>query len=202
MKKNGFKKWPKFKIKQVNISSISTRTLLLNVYFTQMITLIIALLLYWIQNRNPLREFDFPIPFNAWIWGCGFVIVVMVIDVMITRWVPEDVTDDGGINDKIFQSLPLIHIAILSFVVAVCEELLFRGTLQYWIGAYWTSIVFALLHFRYLKHWLMTGLVFSISYGLGWIMIHTGTLWTPIIAHFLLDFIMGIIIRFRRSGTT
>jgi membrane protease YdiL (CAAX protease family) len=202
MNKNGFKKWPKLKIKRVNISSISTRTLLLNVYFTQMITLFFALLLYWIQNRNPLREFNFPIPSNAWIWGCGFVVIVMVINVIITRWVPEDVSDDGGINDKIFRFLPLMHIAFLSLVVAVCEELLFRGALQYWMGPYWTSIVFALLHFRYLQHWLMTGLVFSISYGLGWIMLNTGTIWTPIIAHFLLDFIMGTIIRFRRSERT
>jgi CAAX amino terminal protease family. len=42
-------------------------------------------------------------------------------------------------------------------------------------------------------------MVFSISYGLGWIMEYTGTLWTPILAHFLVDFIMGCIIRFRRE---
>jgi len=50
-----------------------------------------------------------------------------------------------------------------------------------------------------LQHWLMTGLVFGISYGLGWIYIQTGSLWTPIAAHFIIDFVMGCLLRYRRK---
>ncbi len=133
-------------------------------------------------------------------WGLAFAAVVVVVDVLISGWVPEDVTDDGGINELLFRSRPLWQIALLSLVVAVCEELLFRGAIQAAWGPYWTSIFFAAIHFRYLRHWLMTGMVFCISYGLGWIYIHTGTLWTAILAHFAIDFVMGCIIRYRRES--
>jgi membrane protease YdiL (CAAX protease family) len=106
----------------------------------------------------------------------------------------------GGVNDRIFRSRAVWHIAVISLVVAICEELLFRGAIQHAIGPYWTSIVFAAIHVRYLRHWIPTGLVFSISYGLGFIYEESGTLWAPIIAHFAIDFIMGLIIRFRRES--
>lgn len=99
----------------------------------------------------------------------------------------------------IFGNRALWHIALLSLIVSICEEVLFRGAIQAAWGPYWTSILFAAIHIRYLQHWLMTGLVFSISYGLGWIYIQTGTLWTPIFAHFLIDFVMGCILRYRRE---
>jgi membrane protease YdiL (CAAX protease family) len=89
----------------------------------------------------------------------------------------------------------------MSFGVAFCEELLFRGAIQHAWGAYWTSVLFAAIHIRYLRHWLMTGLVFCISYGLGWVYVRTGTLWTPVIAHFLVDFVMGCIIRYRKESS-
>ena len=129
-------------------------------------------------------------------YGIAFAAIVFIVDVMITRWVPPDVLDDGGLNELLFGKLPLWHIVIIAGIVAVSEELLFRGAIQSMMGAYWTSILFAAIHFRYLKHWLMTGLVFSISYGLGWLMSHTGTLWTPIVAHFVIDFTLACVIRY------
>jgi hypothetical protein len=123
----------------------------------------------------------------------------VLVDLVISRWVPEEVTDDGGINEKLFATRPLWHIALISFFVSISEELLFRGAIQHAWGNYWTSILFAAIHIRYLQHWLMTGLVFCISYGLGWIYMRTGTLWTPIAAHFVIDFIMGCVMRYRRE---
>jgi membrane protease YdiL (CAAX protease family) len=133
------------------------------------------------------------------IWGAAFAVAVLLVDILISNWVPPEVTDDGGINELIFKNRPLWHIIVLSFVVAFCEEWLFRGAIQASWGPYWTSILFAAIHIRYLQHWLMTGLVFGISYGLGWIYIQTGSLWTPIAAHFMIDLIMGCIIRYRRE---
>jgi membrane protease YdiL (CAAX protease family) len=126
-------------------------------------------------------------------------VVVLGIDLLISRWVPKEVTDDGGINQMLFGNRPVWQIAALSLVVAVCEEVLFRGAIQYAWGPYWTSILFAAIHIRYLQHWLMTGMVFGISYGLGWIYEQTGSLWTPIAAHFVIDFAMGCILRFSKE---
>jgi hypothetical protein len=115
------------------------------------------------------------------------------------RFVPEEAMDDGGINDMLFRKRPIWHIVVISAIVAICEELLFRGAIQYAFGPYWTSILFAVIHVRYLRHWVPTGIVFAISYGLGFIYIQTGTLWAPIITHFIVDLVLGLIIRFRRD---
>lgn len=42
-------------------------------------------------------------------------------------------------------------------------------------------------------------MVFLISYALGTVYEWTGTLWAPIAAHFFIDLIMGLILRFRRE---
>lgn len=195
-------KFRKIKFKKVKIHELNDRTLLLNLYMTQFITLFIGVVIIMFQSNPLFRDLWTHISKinDALIWGTGFALIVVSIDLMLTRWVPEHVIDDGGINERIFKNRPIWHIALISLIVAVCEEILFRGAIQHALGTYWTSILFAAIHIRYLQHWLMTGLVFSISYGLGWIYIETGTLWTPIMAHFMIDFVMGCIIRYRRES--
>ncbi|SFF04131.1 hypothetical protein SAMN05216378_4843 [Paenibacillus catalpae] len=189
------------RVRQLSVDEIDDRMLLVNLYVTQAITIIIGLIWVLFQRSNPFLLLQFPNSLTFLWWGLGLAAAVIVVDLLISRWVPEEAADDGGINERIFQNRPVWHIAVISFVVAVCEEVLFRGAVQHSFGPYWTSIIFAAIHVRYLKHWIPTGLVFSISYGLGWIYIESGTLWAPILAHFLVDLIMGLIIRFRREQT-
>jgi membrane protease YdiL (CAAX protease family) len=189
----------KIKIRPVSVDQLDDRMLLINLYLTQLLTLIIGLVWIFLQGRNPIHVLALPETMNFAIWGAGLAAGVLALDVAISRWVPEEAAEDGGVNERLFRSRPIWHILLLSFIVSVCEEILFRGALQHAIGPYWTSIVFAAIHVRYLRHWIPTGLVFAISYGLGWILIHTGTLWAPIAAHFLIDAIMGLIIRFRKE---
>ncbi|MFK7696464.1 CPBP family intramembrane glutamic endopeptidase [Paenibacillus sp. HJGM_3] len=197
MKKFDFKK---FKVRFAQPSELTDRLLVINLYVTQAITLIVGILIVLFQSRNPVSVLGLPNSYSILIWGAGFAAAVLIVDFVISRWVPEDVTDDGGINQMLFGTRPLWHIAVMSAIVSICEEMLFRGAIQHAFGPYWTSIVFAAIHVRYLRHWLMTGLVFSISYGLGWIYIQTNTLWTPIVAHFIIDFVMGCIIRYGRKS--
>jgi uncharacterized protein len=187
------------KIRQTSVDQLSDGMLLLNLYLTQALTLVIGIAWLFLQGRNPLKLFAWPSNWHFVGWGVGFSLAVLVLDLVISRFAPEDITDDGGVNDRIFRERPLWHIAVISFVVSICEELLFRGAVQFAIGPYWTSIVFAAIHVRYLKHWIPTGLVFIISYGLGWIMLQSGTIWASVLAHFLFDLIMGCVIRFRRN---
>ncbi|MFF2887628.1 CPBP family intramembrane glutamic endopeptidase [Paenibacillus sp. NPDC057967] len=187
------------RVRKVNIDEIDDRMLLINLYATQALTLIIGIIWILFQRQNLLDVLAIPKQLEFLVWGVGLAAAVIAVDLLISRWVPEEAADDGGVNDRIFRTRPIWHIALISFVVAVCEELLFRGAIQHAIGPYWTSIVFAAIHVRYLRHWIPTGLVFSISYGLGWIYIQSDTLWAPIVAHFVIDFVMGMIIRFRRE---
>ncbi|MFC4777529.1 CPBP family intramembrane glutamic endopeptidase [Paenibacillus sp. GCM10023252] len=187
------------RIRKVSVDDIDDRMLLINLYVTQGLTLFIGLIWILFQGRNPIHLFSLPSSAEfAW-WGIGLAAAVIVVDLIISRWVPEEASDDGGINERIFRTRAVWHIVVLSFIVAVCEEFLFRGVIQHAFGPYWTSILFASIHVRYLKHWIPTGLVFSISYGLGWIYMQTDTLWAPIAAHFIIDVVMGLIIRLRRD---
>jgi len=196
MKKFNFKS---LKFRQVNIDELDDRFLLLNLYLTQLGVLVLGTIVMLFQRPPLAQMFSLQHLWVIIVWGVAFAAAVLVVDLLVSNWVPPEVTDDGGINEMLFRNRPLWHIALMSFVVAVCEEWLFRGAIQASWGPYWTSILFAAIHIRYLQHWLMTGMVFGISYGLGWIYIQTGSLWTPIIAHFVIDFIMGCIIRYRRE---
>jgi membrane protease YdiL (CAAX protease family) len=196
MKKFNFKQ---FKLQKLDISEVDERYLLINLYLTQLLVFVLGSIIMLFQRPSLAHLLSFNSGWYILLWGVTFAVAVLIVDLLVSQWVPPEVTDDGGINEKLFKNRPLWHIAILSLVVAICEEWLFRGAIQASWGPYWTSILFAAIHIRYLQHWLMTGLVFSISYGLGWIYIQTGTLWTPIAAHFIIDFIMGCIIRYRRE---
>ncbi|RXZ76893.1 CPBP family intramembrane metalloprotease [Paenibacillaceae bacterium] len=189
----------KIRFRKVTVDQIDDRMLLINLYVTQALTLIIGLIWILLQHRNPLKLLKFPEGYTYLYWGVGLAAAVVIVDLLISRWIPEEASDDGGVNERLFKNRPIWHIIVISFIVSVCEEMLFRGALQFAFGPYWTSIIFAAIHVRYLKHWIPTGLVFSISYALGWIYMETGTLWAPIIAHFAIDLIMGLIIRYRRE---
>ena len=196
MKKIDFSR---FRLKKADIHELDDRMLLLNLYMTQLVVLLIAGIIFLFQKPDFKAMFSLRPGAQILIWGLGFAWIVLAVELLIFRWVPEEVADDGGINEKLFARRPLWHIVWICLLVSICEELLFRGAIQAAWGPYWTSILFAAIHVRYLRHWLMTGLVFSISYGLGWIYLRTGSLWTPIAAHFAIDLVMGCILRYRRE---
>ncbi|KKO52026.1 CPBP family intramembrane glutamic endopeptidase [Paenibacillus sp. DMB20] len=189
----------KIKIKKIEPHQLTDRLLLINLYLTQAITLVVALVWILFQQRNPIKLLALPQDGNFALWGLGLAMTMLVIDLILSRVVPENSMDDGGINEMLFRNRPVWHIVLIAFIVSVCEELLFRGAIQHAFGPYWTSILFAVIHVRYLRHWIPTGWVFLSSYGLGYIYLESGTLWAPIMCHFLIDLISGMVIRFRRK---
>lgn len=177
------------------IHQISDKMLLINLYLTQAVSMLLALIILFFQNRSIKELFHVTSWGEVWAWGALFAALVVFLDIAVSHFVPEHMTDDGGINERLFAQRPIWHIFIMSLIIAIAEELLFRGAIQHAFGPYWTSILFTAIHIRYLRHWLMTGMVFTISYGLGWIYLHTGMLSSAIAAHFLIDFILGCLIR-------
>lgn len=187
------------KIQKVDPGQLDDRMLLINLYLTQGLTLFIGLVILFFQKRNPISVLKFPEYPDFIYWGAGLAGLMFLVDLLLSKFISEEAMDDGGINVMLFRNRPIWHIGLISIIVAVCEELLFRGAIQHGIGPYWTSIIFALIHVRYLKHWMPTGWVFLSSYGLGYIYLQTGTLWAPILCHFLIDFISGLVIKYRRE---
>lgn len=188
----------KVKWKRAQIQDLNGRLLLYNLYLTQGLALLIGVIWIFFQGRNVLKLFAFPSGLQVLWWGLGLAAIMLLVDLLLSRIMPEDAMDDGGINQLLFQNRPIWHIICISAVVSVCEELLFRGAIQYSFGPYWTSILFAVIHIRYLRHWIPTGWVFLSSYGLGYIYVQTGSLWAPILCHFVIDLISGLALRFRR----
>lgn len=181
-------------MRRIDIRQLSERDLILNVYITQAIVLAVACFLLWRQGRLNAELWQAS-HWSVGLWGLGAGFAVVAIDLALSRLFPRLMVDDSGINEKLFRNRPLWHIALMTLIIALCEELLFRGALQPVIGIYWTSVLFALVHFRYLRQWLMTVFVFMISLALGAVFIVTGSLIAPAVAHFVIDFTLAVLLK-------
>lgn len=115
------------KIQKVDPGQLNDRLLLINLYLTQGLTLFIGLVILIFQKRNPIHLFNFPKSVEFLYWGAGLAAVMFVADMLLSRFISEESMDDGGINSLLFRNRPIWHIAVISAIVAICEELLFRG---------------------------------------------------------------------------
>ncbi|GGE11089.1 CAAX amino protease [Marinithermofilum abyssi] len=176
------------------VQRLNGNMLLLNLYLSQAVILLTAVLLLWWQGRLNEHLFTWR---EGEDWGIGALagLAVVLIDWLLARWLPEEWLDDGGLNRLLFQNLPVWHIAVVTALVAVAEELLFRGAVQYWLGVFGSALLFTAIHFRYLRKWVMVTVLFVVSLGLGWLTEWTHSLTAAMVAHFLLDFVLGVCIR-------
>src|SRR5699024_13327 len=129
--------------------------------------------------------------FDAYqIFYYGFLagLLIVFIDLLLMTILPKRHFDDGGINERIFKNRSVSHIFIIALIVAISEELLFRGVIQTVFGYLIASTLFALVHVRYLKKPVLLVSVLLISFYLGYLYKITGNLFVTITAHFLVDF--------------
>jgi membrane protease YdiL (CAAX protease family) len=180
------------------IQKMTDRQILINLYATQFALIVIAAILGF---------FLFPswdAFFSLWEWNGkeialygglgGFAIVVL--DWFLMKFSPKEMYDDGGVNERIFSKRSVWHISIIACIVAISEEILFRGIIQSNFGIIVASIIFALLHLRYLSKLLLFIVVVLLSFFLGYLFEITENLNVTILAHFLIDFTFACIIRF------
>lgn len=179
------------------IKSMKDKEVLFHLYLTQFILVILAGIIGWFLFED-IGSF-----LSIWEWnlkevllyGGGSAIIVIAVDGFLMRILPKDMYDDGGINEKVFKNRPVWHIFVISLIVAFSEEIFFRGVIQTHFGYLIASIIFALLHIRYLYKWVLLIVVVSLSFYIGWIYLLTQNLWVTIFMHFLIDFVFAIIIR-------
>lgn len=94
----------------------------------------------------------------------------------------------------------LLNIVVMALVPAFCEEVCFRGVLQrlvtqlsgVWAGIILTSLFFAALHLQF--QGFLPRFLFSLI--LGAMYYYTGSLWTSIIAHFVINAIQVVAVSF------
>ncbi|MFB7638578.1 CPBP family intramembrane glutamic endopeptidase [Peribacillus butanolivorans] len=183
------------------IKQLTDKQLLYNLFLTQIILLTLAFFLGIILFNDRSTFFDLFIfnDLNILLFGIPAGIIVVLFDLFMMRVTPSSYQDDGGINERIFSSLSYSMIFVVALVVAISEELLFRGVLQTHLGLLWTSIIFAAVHYRYLFNWFLFLNVLVLSFFIGFLFEWTNNLLVTIMAHFLIDFILGVLIRRKQA---
>ncbi|AOH55553.1 hypothetical protein ABE28_014435 [Peribacillus muralis] len=179
------------------IKQLTDKQLLHNLFLTQIILLMLALFLGIIlfEDRSAFFELFMFDDLSILLIGVPAGVLVVVLDIILMKVTPPSYQDDGGINERIFGNLPYSMIFVVASVVAISEELLFRGVLQTHFGLLWTSIIFAAVHYRYLFNWFLFLNVLVLSFFIGFLFEWTDNIIVTIMAHFVIDFILGVLIR-------
>ncbi len=179
------------------IKHLPDKEIVFHLYLTQGILLIVSLVLgfFLFDNWSSFIKLWNWKDWNILYIGSAFALIVVAIDFLLIKWLPEAMYDDGGINERIFQKRSIPHIFILCLLISFSEEILFRGVIQTHFGLPIASIIFALLHVRYLYKWVLLVSVVLLSFLLGYIYEVYQNLWITVYAHFWIDFIFAVKLR-------
>ncbi|MGG3925706.1 type II CAAX endopeptidase family protein [Metabacillus fastidiosus] len=181
------------------IKQLSDKQIVQQLYFTQILLLFISFILSFFLFDSYADFMDLWKISDYQFIFCGAVVafIVILLDFIVTKFAPKKLYDDGGINEKLFAKRSVPHIFFLTAFIAFTEEFLFRGVLQTSFGLWTASIIFAIMHFRYVTKWLLFTVVLLTSFLLGIVYEWTDNLYTTIIAHFIIDLLFAIQIRLR-----
>jgi len=188
-----------FKKQQDIVKKMSDEELLRQLLFTQIIILIISICLafFLFDSYNAFISIFEMNTKKVFLIGAFVALSIIILDFILMNVFPPSFFDDGGINKRLFQKRNLLEIISLTLLIAFCEELLFRGVLQTHFGLIVASIIFAILHIRYLTKWLLFTMVVLVSFLLGVVYEWTENLWTTIFIHFVIDFVFALQIRYQ-----
>ena len=190
-------------IKQADIiRQISSEDLKKSVFYTQFILLSISIVSSFILFDNFTDWFVlFKLnPKDIFYYGIIPAIIVIALNIILSRYVPNRYLDDGGINEKLFKSQSVFSIIIIALTIAIAEELLFRGVIQTVFGYIFASSLFAIIHIRYLKKPVLLISIIIVSFYIGYLFEVTQNLLVTITAHFIIDFILGLLIKYKTRG--
>lgn len=182
-------------VKQMSSEQLK-KSLLLSQFLFIMISIILSFFLFPTMS-NWLHYFDLNMS-DIFYYGVIPGIIIVSVDVVLMYILPKRYFDDGGINEKVFKNRSVADIFVIALIIAISEEILFRGVLQTTFGYIIASTIFALVHFRYLKKPVLLVSVLFVSYYIGYLFKITDNLLVTITTHFIIDFLLGLIIRFQK----
>ncbi|AOM82773.1 CPBP family intramembrane glutamic endopeptidase [Salisediminibacterium beveridgei] len=178
------------------VDQMTDRELLLNVYATQIIILSVAFGLSWIISGSPvdwIKTVSFSA--DAILAGVIFAVIIVALEIFMDKHLPHQWLDDGGINERLFRSISPFHILILTAIIGISEEILFRGVIQEQFGLVVASVLFAAVHVRYWHNRFLFSFMVVLSFMFGLVYLWSGNLLSVIIAHVLIDFLLGLYIK-------
>ena len=175
------------------IKSMTDEELYKQLLLTQGLLLMAAAFIGFL-TFDGIEQFSSQLQINRVSLLLGFMagLVVVGLDLAGMKYLPPSYYDDGGINERIFQSLSIPRIFFLTALIAIGEEVLFRGVIQANWGIWVASGIFAVIHIRYLSHWYLFLNICLLSLFIGYIFEITGSLWATILMHFIIDLLLGL----------
>jgi len=183
------------------ITNLTDKELLYHLYLTQIILLGISLILGAIlyDHFSYIQNIDLT-DYRILTIGIPAGVIIVLADVLLMKLLPASFYDDGGLNERIFKNRHVFHTFVIALFVAFSEELLFRGIIQTKVGLVLASIIFAIIHYRYLFNWYLFFNIILLSFLIGFIYQWTGNLAVTIMMHFVIDFLLGVYIKFRLTS--
>lgn len=179
------------------IDELSDKELLKHLYMTQVILVVLSLGIgYFLFDslKSFLELFDWNDPF-IWVIGVPAGLLIVCMDLIFMKFLPSSYFDDGGLNEKLFSNRKGWEILFIAAIVAISEEVLFRGIIQTHFGLIVSSVIFAVIHYRYLFNWFLFLNIILLSFFIGVIYEWTGNLLVTIAMHFVIDALLGFIIK-------
>ena len=169
------------------IKSMTDEELYKQLLLTQGLLLIAAAVIGFL-TFDGIEQFSSQLQISTMSLLLGFMagLVVVGLDLAGMKYFPPAYYDDGGINKRIFQSLSIPRIFFLTALIAIGEEVLFRGVIQANWGIWVASGIFAVIHIRYLSHWYLFLNICLLSLFIA------GSLWATILMHFIIDLLLGL----------
>lgn len=182
------------------IKGLTDRELLSHLYMTQIlllgITFILGILLF--DHFSYLQTIDFS-DVRILLIGVPAGAAVVIVDIILMKLLPKSFYDDGGLNERIFKNRSVIHIAWIAAFVAFSEELLFRGVIQTKVGLILASLIFAIIHYRYLFNWFLFSNIVILSLFIGSVYEWSNNIAITMIMHFTIDFLLGLYIKYKHT---
>ncbi|MGI8315394.1 lysostaphin resistance A-like protein [Halobacillus mangrovi] len=185
------------------IQQMSDRELTIQLILTQLIILSLAGIgsfFLFDSFRDWMVLFQFTRSELIW-FGLLPALIVLLIDFTLLYSLPRRFYDDGGINIKVFRNRSYLSIVGLTLLIAFSEEVLFRGVVHTEFGYIIASVLFAVMHIRYLDKIVLLVSVLFVSFFIGYMYEQTGSLVVTITAHFLIDFVLAVWIRMGKWGS-
>lgn len=178
------------------IQQMTSRELKNQVWLTQVIWFILnsLLLVFLVDVDHLIKSLHWNL-YEIIVYGVIVGLFISIMNILLIHIFPKRMWDDGGINEKVFREGSRLEIILLCFIVAIMEEILFRGIIQAIFGYWIASIVFAVVHFRYLKKPLLLLSIVFLSFGIGYIFMYTSNLLVVILLHFVLNVTLALRIR-------
>ncbi|HEY9733676.1 MAG TPA: CPBP family intramembrane glutamic endopeptidase [Drouetiella sp.] len=99
----------------------------------------------------------------------------------------------------LFKQLTLADIFLIAASTGFCEEIFFRGILQSEMGLLSASLLFGMIHCASVSMLPYAAWTCVAGIFLGYLYIWTGSLWAPILAHAVNNFIVIAYFKFRKS---